>query len=279
LSRKILISSLLLATLLSLAPVATATTRLAGSNFTASSNHAESALTNLDSGQLLNRGEAVDFIVASFKLKNKFKKFISSCARAPDECFFAFSAMSHYNGIQFSPLILYPDVFPAHKNYSAINIATMLNLVRGFLDEPNSPFHPEIGMTKIQALKVVLGASDQLRWKDKFEMTSADYHQDLPYSDKEIYLPENWWYGRYMDFALQKGIIDKTEFFGCDQIITKGELAQMVARTLALSEVSAKESDLKLIPSPALPDAEPFSTPTEALTKSTAANAGTSVAK
>lgn len=183
----------------------------------------------------LTRGEAVAVIVSSFDLRKKFGSFVSDCLQHADECFFVFSAMSNYDGIQFSPLILYPDVFPAHRNYRAINIATMLGLVHGYLNEENSPFHPEIGMTKIQALKVVLGAGDMMKWKDRFEMTDEDYPSELPFKDPELQSPDAWWYARYLGFALDKGIVEPGESFGPDRPITESELKAMVEKTLSVN--------------------------------------------
>jgi hypothetical protein len=181
----------------------------------------------------LNRGDAVSRVVSSFELRKKFGTFVRDCLQHADECFFVFSAMSHYDGIRFSPLILYPDVFPAHKDYRAINIATMLGLVHGYLDEHDSPFHPEIGMTKIQALKVVLGAADLMKWKDKFEMTEDDYPADLPFADAVLQTPEAWWYGRYLGFALDKGVIEASEAFYPDETVTSDELDSMMEKSLA----------------------------------------------
>lgn|GEM_PF-3447173 len=183
----------------------------------------------------LTRGEAVSIVVDRFSLKKKFGSFIRDCLGHPDECFFVFSGMSDYDGIQFSPLILYPDVFPAHPYYGAINTATILGLVHGFLGEQNSPFHSEINMTKIQALKVILGAPDLMKWKDKFEMTDADYPKNLPFTDPEINSADAWWYSRYLGFALEKAIIDSGTTFGPDLAVTEAEFYDMVTRTLAVS--------------------------------------------
>ena len=183
-------------------------------------------------GSAMTRGEAVSKIVAAFDLEKKQVKFLRDCIKHPDECFFVFAAMSNYDGIQFFPLILYPDVFPAYKYYGAINTASMLGLVHGYLEEETSPFHPEAEMTRIQALKVVLGAADLLKWKDKFEMTDADYVKDLPFTDPEITSTDGWWYSRYLGFALERELIDPVATFEPDRAITQSELNDLVARTI-----------------------------------------------
>jgi len=200
-----------------------------------------------DNGKELTRGEAVNNIVEAFNLQKRQKSFLLDCLRHADDCFFAFSAMSDYDGINFSPLILYPDVFPAYKHYKAINIASMLGLVHGFLDENTSPFHPEEGMTRIQALKVVLGAADAMRWMERFELEqkSADSGGPdylLPYRDID---PENdamWWYSRYMRFALENGIMDSGEYFRPDEPVTEAELNDMITRALDFSSADDNQT-------------------------------------
>lgn len=183
-------------------------------------------------GYAMTRGEAVSKIVSAFNLEEKQKDFLRDCIKHPDDCFFVFAAMSDYDGIQFFPLILYPDVFPAYRHYKSINTASMLGLVHGYLEEETSPFHPEAEMTRIQALKVVLGAAELMKWKDRFEMAEADYISDLPFTDPEITSYDGWWYSRYLDFALERELIDPVTAFEPDRAITKAELDDLVARTI-----------------------------------------------
>jgi hypothetical protein len=196
----------------------------------------------------LTRGEAVQVVVDSFDIRKKAGSFIRDCLQHPDDCFFVFSGMSDYDGIQFSPLILYPDVFPANQYYGAINTATMLGLVHGYLEEETSPFHPETAMTRIQALKVVLGAADLMKWKDKFELTDADYPKKLPFKDLEIDSADAWWYPRYLAFALERGLIDSGTTFSPDRAITEAELGDLVTRTLDfIPGTDNTQSDAKTI--------------------------------
>ena len=198
-----------------------------------------------DGQSLLNRGEAVSKVVAAFDLEKKQKKFLLDCLGHPDDCFFVFSTMSHFDDIRFTPLILYPDVFPAYKFYGAINTASMLGLVHGYLEEDTSPFHPETGMTRIQALKVVLGAADAIKWIEKFELKMAaadsggpDYA--LPYGDVDPQNDSMWWYPRYLGFALDNNIIDPGDYFRPDETVTEAELNDMMTR--ALNYASADEN-------------------------------------
>jgi hypothetical protein len=189
---------------------------------------------------VLTRGEAVSKVVASFNLEKKQRNFLLGCIRSPDDCFFVFATMSDYDGIQFAPLILYPDVFPAYRHYKAINTASMLGLVHGYLEEDKSPFHPETTMTRIQALKVVMGAADALKWLEKFEMAmnaadsgGPDYR--LPFKDINPADEARWWYPRYVGFALDNGIINSGDYFRPDEPVTGAELEDMIDRALSYS--------------------------------------------
>lgn len=201
---------------------------------------------------LLTRGEVVAKVVSYFELEAKQKDFLADCIAHADECFFVFSTMSHFDGIQFFPLILYPDVSPAYEYYDEIMTASMLGLVHGYLEEDTSPFHPDAGITRIQALKVVLGAVDAIKWKEKFELQmEADQSAlagvpaedfSVPYTDVD---PSNecmWWYGRYLRFALDNGIVDPGETFRPDEMITEAELNDMMARAKDFMGADAEPS-------------------------------------
>ncbi len=200
-----------------------------------------------DAAKELSRGQAVDEVVSTFDLEHKQKSFLLDCIRHADDCFFVFSAMSDYNGISFSPLVLYPDVFPAYKYYKAINTASILGLVHGFLCEDSSPFHPEDNMTRIQALKVILGAADLMTWKEKFEidqeMAAAGGPEiTLPYKDVDPASPDIWWYRRYLNFALDAGIIDPGDYFRPDASVTEADLTDMMSRAMNYSTVRANDN-------------------------------------
>lgn len=208
-------------------------------------------------------------VLESFDLKKKNRIYLKNCIKNADECFFVFSARSNYDEIRFKPLILYPDVFPAYQYYDAINTATILDLVRGF-EQNNSPFNPEDPITKIQAIKVVLGAADLMKWKEKFQITPEEqkeatdflagpllqemktgYREELEdfsldditpeilsnaFSSDMFSFDDSWWQWRYLAFALKSGIIDVNQAFNSDQPMTEEELSQMINKTLAFSE-------------------------------------------
>jgi hypothetical protein len=196
----------------------------------------------------IKRGDAVAKIVNAFNLEQKNKNFITDCLKHPDECFFAFSAMSDFDWIKFRPLILYPDVFPAHSYYGAVNVATMLGLVHGYINEEYSPFKPEEPMTRIQALKVILGAANLLPWKEKFELegemaNSGGDESVLPFKDLSSDPEQSWWYRRYAGYALEAGIIESNEFFRPNQTVTEKELAEMIEKTLAYGKLNSDDQE------------------------------------
>lgn len=184
------------------------------------------------------RGEMIAKVVNSFDLKEKKKDYIQNCLDYRDFCFFDFLARSSYSELQLSPdLVLYPDNFPGSKYYEEINIATMLGIANGNIESPNSPFSPETYATRIQALKVILGASDLIDYKYKFELENilgsfdAVFNQSSYYKDINSAISYMWWYPRYVNFAYENNIIDQSENFRPDDLITLSELLDMINKT------------------------------------------------
>ncbi len=181
--------------------------------------------------EAIKRGEAVHMVVAAFELEKRQRSFLKDCLTHLPECFFAFSARSDYDEIRFEPLILYPDVFPAYRYYRDINLASMLGLVQGHLTFEQTPFKPEMPVTRVQALKIVLGAADLISWKEKFELSNSDMEPKL-IAALESYTHEGaWWYARYVNFALEAGILSENEYNLPDGEITRAELEKMIEKT------------------------------------------------
>ncbi len=184
-----------------------------------------------DSYEYISRGEAVSKIVQTFELQNREKHFLNDCFLHLEDCFFVFGAMSHFDTISFQPLVLYPDVAAGYRFYDDIVIATMLGLVHGYLDEKNSPFHPRALLTRIHALKIILGAARLLPWKEKFEIATQtdDY---------------TWWYPRYINFARESGFFDPRidNMFRPDEPITEEEFENFIQRALKLAPTFSKSS-------------------------------------
>lgn len=189
--------------------------------------------------QFVTRGKFINIIMDKFDLKNKKADLISKCYTYREFCFFNFLAMSSYEYIQLEPeIILYPDVKPSDIYYEDITIGTMLGLMNGYLSEQSSPFHSEYNISRIQALKVILAAADLVPSKYRFELINelgsaeALENQFSYFADVNPKIFNMWWYPRYVNFAVEKGIVDKTALFRPDEYIMTSELADMIDRTL-----------------------------------------------
>jgi hypothetical protein len=197
---------------------------------------------NKNPNRMLTRGAAVSKIVESFNLKKNYCTYIAKCMSNADECFFTFAAMSSFDGISFSPLRLYPDVQPNYRYYDDINVASILGLVHGYMGEKSTPFKPEIVMTRIQALKVVLGAAELMKWKEKFEVGNIG---ESVFSDIDPLDDDKWWYARYANFAVMNGIITKDEKFYPDDVIRAAELILFIEK--ALEYKNSQHNDPKVV--------------------------------
>jgi hypothetical protein len=189
----------------------------------------------------LSRGEATNLVVEYFQLEKKNAKFLSECEAAPGECLFSFSAMTNFHGFKPDPAVLYPDVGPAYKYYKSINIATELDLVRGYFAEDESPYRPLQPISKVETLKLVLGASGLMGWKEKFELKLMEQQPNWLMAS----LNENdWWYARYIAGAADKGIIASAEEFMPDDTISKKEFLQLLEST---NKIVAKGQETSLV--------------------------------
>lgn len=190
-------------------------------------------------GNYVPRGEFISFVINEFDLKNKKSDLISKCYTYREFCLFNFLAMSTFEYVQLdSEIILYPDVSTSNKYYEDITIGTMLGLINGFLNEDGSPFHPENFISRIQALKVILAAADLVPQKYRFELINelgsveALQKQFSYFSDVNPKISNMWWYPRYANFAVEKGIIERGKNFRPDDNITAEELRSMAEKTL-----------------------------------------------
>ena len=190
-------------------------------------------------GDFVNRGELVHTIIKALDIKKTREAYINDCYNFIDFCLFNFMAMSSYNDISLnSPLRLFPDVDVNHVYYEDINLATMLGIINGYMGEENSPFHPEINVTRIQALKIILAAAELVPFKYRFELLDelgseeALTSQKTPYEDIDTKVSSMWWYPRYVNFAYENGIINDQDYLRPNDNITSSELNIWVAKTL-----------------------------------------------
>ncbi len=199
-------------------------------------------------GEFVNRGELISVIMNAFELKKKKEAYLNECYSFIDFCLFNFMAMSSYDDINLSsPIKLYPDVDENHLNYEDINTATMLGIINGFMGEENSPFHPELNVSRVQALKIILAASELVPFKYRFELIEelgseeALTSQKNPYLDVDSKISSMWWYPRYINFAYENNIINDAEYFMPDANITTEELIKWVSKTLKYLNIENEE--------------------------------------
>lgn len=216
--------------------------------------HGEASYTLPSPSEFVSRGSFMVQINKVLKLDQKNHEFIQSCMENAEFCFYQFSSQTKYAGLKFAPhLRLYPDVRPGQPYYHAVNVATILGIIRGYSDEPNSPFYPEKPISRIHALKILLSAADMLPWKDYLELkTELLSHNDPanssslshlvanrdtrdkdpvasqknPYMDISARIPHMWWYPRYVNFAYLSGIIEDSVFFQPDAPLTQKDFEQ-----------------------------------------------------
>lgn len=137
---------------------------------------------------------------------------------------------------------LYPDV-PNDQPYSRdIVDGTILGIFNGHYEEPNSPFKPDQILSKVQAIKILLNASDVMKWKYKPEWeailggTDAVQSQTTPFKDidlkKDTYM---WWYPRYINMACEVKLFDckSGSEFHPDAYVKSSELNLWMSRLTA----------------------------------------------
>jgi hypothetical protein len=197
--------------------------------------------------EIVTRGEFISTVVNSFNLANEKANYVSSCYDYLEFCLFNFMAASYFDGISLEPeLILYPDVPVGADHYEEINLATILGIVNGYLGEPESPFHPELAVTRIQALKMIFGATDLVKPLYRFELEDQMGDEGLGsqssyFADIEPEIDYMWWYPRYANFAVEAGIVEPSDIFRPDDLISKSELEDMILETLEYLKMSDEE--------------------------------------
>ena len=198
--------------------------------------------------EYITRGEFIKSVVDSFNLKEKRKGFIDNCYSHREFCFFGFMAQSTFSGLKLEPsIILYPDVPLGGEYYEAVTISTMLGLLSGFVGESGTPFKPGEDITRIQALKVVLGASDLVEPLYKFELINSFVGTSMTLGTQESYyrdvdpaLSHMWWYPRFANFAYEHNLMGGKLFLRPDDNITYGELDSLIENVLEYLEESGE---------------------------------------
>ncbi len=192
-------------------------------------------------GSTVSRGEFLKIVMESFELRERKSGFLESCYGHKEFCLFNFMAMSSFNDISLEPeLVLYPDVPADHPFSDYINDATALGLVNGYLGAQNSPFLPDEPITRIQALKVILGAANLVPNIYKFELVdelgghSELLNQPSYFSDINPAIESMWWMPRYTNFAVEHGILSETVYFHPHDKMSSDILNEWITKTLTL---------------------------------------------
>lgn len=190
----------------------------------------------------ITRGELISYVFENFKIMNREADFISNCYDYREFCMFEFLSRTNFDGAQLEPdVILYPDVDKNNKYYDVITAATMLGYVNGNIESENSPFKPYDLVSRIQALKIVLGSANLVKFQYQFELGDV-LNQISVFLDVKATVPHMWWYPRYVNYAAENGIIVSNENFRPDDLISADELKSMIEKTLILLEKQNEET-------------------------------------
>ncbi len=210
----------------------------------------EKDLAEDENASELTRGEFMSMVSNRFELEDKNKDFLDECRKYIDFCLFNFVTMSSFEGIDLesTELILYPDVAPGSEYYDEITDMTLLGVVNGYLEAPQSPFVAERPITRIEALKVALNASELVPHLYRFELMdllgseAGIASQESYFEDVKASLYHMWWYPRYTNFAWEKGLIGHALNFAPDEPISRLEAENLLKKVAeAISEGDEKD--------------------------------------
>jgi hypothetical protein len=211
----------------------------------------------------VTRGEILEYALYEFDVIENKKALVDACVADLENCLSIFVQYTKYEDVKIDKKAqklvsllekilskayaqelkklydlgatqLYPDVPPDLKHSYAINIATFLSIIHGYYQEPQSPFKPYQVVTRIEALKILLGTTDMVEWYyyDELETilggADAIALQVTPFSD--VFPKTMWWYPRYINNACKIKMIDCTagSKFRPDDYITDAELEGMI---------------------------------------------------
>lgn len=184
----------------------------------------------------VDRGKIVNEVIDQFDLKEVNAPYFERCEKDIEFCLFNFSIISTFQGLNLGmPMRLYPDVPPEHSYYESINLATMLGIVNGNPGEPETPFKPDAPATRAEALRIALGATNLVESRYLFELEmemgskEAVYAQTTPFIDVPASASQ-WWQPRYVNFAVERGLIEQDANFRPNEYITAEEWALLVER-------------------------------------------------
>ncbi len=199
------------------------------------------AADNLElTAQTVTRGEAVAKVVNFFDLEKQNAIFLSDCKANYGECYFSFLAKTNFDEVNVKPLILYPDVYPAHPFWREINVATALDLTQGYIQDAKSPFKPQAKIKRSEAWKIALGGAGLLDWKEQFELSAGELSAQglgdlLRPAVLVQYAKLAWWQIRYANFALKNQLITAEQAISADEPITAAEFDKLLENAKSLA--------------------------------------------
>jgi hypothetical protein len=220
----------------------------------------------------VSRGEILTGVMQEFDIEQNNKDLLQACSNNLEGCLSIFRSVSTYDGIRLASndifqtlgntkkvarvlgfntsvanaanllelgnMQLFPDVPPELPSAYAINIATMLGFVQGYYEDTGSPFKPDQAISRIEAIKVLLGVTELQKWLyyDELEASlggvEAVKAQQTPFADIKPTRDAMWWYPAYLNKACETGMIDCTPGtnFKPDDWITDAELSGMMVK-------------------------------------------------
>lgn len=209
----------------------------------------------------VTRGEVMEFLNDKFDFAVMYKDLLDRCYNDLDGCLSIFLGVTNYSEVMLDPNYctrdtagdcmltdppydisnsqLYPDVPPENVfYYYDITLGTMLAIVQGYYEDPQSPFRPYQIISRIEALKVILGSVDMIEWLyyDEVEALLGGEEgvkaQKTQFTDIDTTDIARFWYPRYANLACQVDIVDCApgSRLRPDDYITEAEFFDMLDR-------------------------------------------------
>jgi hypothetical protein len=186
----------------------------------------------------VSRGEVMVFMNNQFALDYVYRDLLNSCLSNVNDCLSIFLSVTKFKDVNTSAenLQLFPDVPPGNVYWYAVNIGALLSIVQGYYEEENSPFLPYRIISRIEALKVMLGSVNMIEWLYYPEMEAvmggleAVKNQKTVFKDIKPSREFMWWYPRYINLACEAKLFDCIEGtdFRPDEFITEAEFDLML---------------------------------------------------
>lgn len=207
-------------------------------------NLAEVISERLPNELIATRAEVTDAVISKLGIRSLKSQKLTNCAKNLETCLNIFKINSNFEDkvISSQELVLYPDVPTSHPYSNSINLATLDGTVTGYYGTPDSPFKPDQATTVVEAYAIglrALGIVPNL-YKDELAAQlggeSQLKNQNSLCKDVDLSDDAQWWYPRYLNAAVQLGIITDTENCNPEQFITEPELDEFFTKLNTILE-------------------------------------------